>query len=118
MLQILELTKNNLIATKATGNLTETDIEKIHPLVHAILDRGMKVRWYLEMDHFDGWDIQAFWEDLNMGTVHANDFERIAMVGEKKWQDWISLLMVPFTSAEIRYFDLADKEKAKGWIEE
>tara|TARA_R110000851_G_scaffold221246_4_gene374026 strand:- start:1627 stop:1788 length:162 start_codon:yes stop_codon:yes gene_type:complete len=47
MLQILELIKKNLIVTEATCKLTAKDIEKIHPLVHAILDRRMKVRWYM-----------------------------------------------------------------------
>jgi hypothetical protein len=43
MLQILEFTKNNLIATKAQENLTEADIQKIHPLIHTIVNRGQKV---------------------------------------------------------------------------
>ena len=57
MLQIIELTNDNVIASKASGKLRKEDIEKIHPLIHAILDKGMKVRWYFEMDNFTGWSI-------------------------------------------------------------
>ncbi len=113
MLQILELTKDNIIATRASGKLTERDIEKIHPLIHAILDRGMKVRWYFEMEGFTGWDLPALWEDLKMDTAHAKDHEKIAMVGDKKWQEWITQFMKPFTKAEINYFGLEDRETAK-----
>ena len=116
MLQILELTNKNLIATEASGKLTAKDIEKIHPLIHAILDRGMKVRWYFEMKDFDGWDVKGFWEDLKMDAAHAKDYEKIAMVGDKKWQNWITKFMKPFTNAEIKFFDLKDKETAKQWI--
>ena len=116
MLQILELTNKNLIATEASGKLTAKDIEKIHPLIHAILDRGMKVRWYFEMKDFDGWDVKGFWEDLKMDAAHAKDYEKIAMVGNKKWQNWITKFMKPFTNAEIKFFDLKDKETAKQWI--
>ena len=49
-----------------------------------------------------------------MDLKHADDYEKIAMVGEKKWQEWITRFMKPFTNAEVRYFDL--KEKAKAWI--
>lgn len=47
---------------------------------------------------------------------HTDDYEKIAMVVEKKWQDWITQFMKPFTSAEIRYFDLEEKDEAKKWI--
>ena len=52
MLQILGFTENNIIATKAEDNLTETDIQKIHPLIHNIVNSGQKVRWYFEMENF------------------------------------------------------------------
>ena len=47
MLQIIELKEKNIVATKASGKLRKEDIEKIHPLIHAILDKGMKVRWFM-----------------------------------------------------------------------
>lgn len=116
MLQIIELQEKNIIATKASDKLRKEDIEKIHPLIHAILDKGMKVRWYFEMEDFTGWDFPGLWKDLKMDMAHAKDYEKIAMVGTKKWQDWISQFMKPFTNAEINYFDLENKEKAKLWI--
>jgi hypothetical protein len=117
MLQIIELKEKNIVATKASGKLRKEDIEKIHPLIHAILDKGMKVRWYFEMDNFTGWDLPSLWEDLKMDTAHARDYEKIAMVGDKKWQEWITQFMKPFTNAEIKYFNIDQKEDAKNWIE-
>ncbi|GAB3344050.1 hypothetical protein GCM10027429_35420 [Marivirga atlantica] len=116
MIQILEFTKNNIIATRAEDNLTETDIQKIHPLIHNIVNRGQNVRWYFEMENFSGWNIKGLWEDIKMDLSHAENYEKIAMVGEKKWQDWITQFMKPFTNAEIRYFDLEEKNEAKEWI--
>ncbi|SHM88690.1 SpoIIAA-like [Cyclobacterium lianum] len=116
MLQILEFTKNNIIATRAKDNLTETDIQKIHPLIHNIVNRGKKVRWYFEMENFSGSKLNAFWQDLKMDMSHADDYEKIAMVGDKKWQNWITQFMKPFTNAEIKYFELEEKEEAKEWV--
>ncbi|MEQ9438440.1 MAG: STAS/SEC14 domain-containing protein [Cyclobacteriaceae bacterium] len=116
MLQILGFTKDNIIATQAEGSLNEQDVQKIHPLIHNIINRGLKVRWYFEMENFTGYELKAFWEDIKMDLSHADDYEKIAMVGEKKWQDWITQLMKPFTQADIQYFTLPEKEKAKAWI--
>ncbi|HUH27798.1 MULTISPECIES: STAS/SEC14 domain-containing protein [Bacteroidota] len=116
MLQIIELKEKNIVATNASGKLRKEDIEKIHPLIHTILDKGMKVRWYFEMKDFTGWD-PGLLEDLKMDTAHAKDYEKIAMVGDKKWQNWITQFMKLFTNAEIKYFNIDQKEEAKNWIE-
>ena len=39
MLQIIEISGDNIIATRASGDLSEMDIEKVHPIIHAILDK-------------------------------------------------------------------------------
>ena len=116
MLQFLDFTYGNIIATKAIGKLREEDMERVHALIHSIIDSGQKVRWYFEMERFTGWDAEGLWEDLKIDLKHVNDYERIAMVGEKKWQDWMTQLMKPFTSAEIKYFDLTERETAIAWM--
>jgi len=68
------------------------------------------------MDDFEGWNVQEFWEDLKMDSKPANDHEGIAIVGKSNWQDWITPLMKPFTSAEIKFFKSKEKEHTKIWI--
>ncbi len=116
MLQLLDFTQKNIIATKATGKLTEMDYGKLLPVLFNKMKDYGKVRWYFEMENFDGWELKALWEDVKFDIKHANDFEKIAMVGEKKWQEWMADAMKIFTSAEIKYFDLIEKEEAKKWI--
>lgn len=49
MLQILATMEKNIIATKVNDILGISDYEKIHPLIHNIISKGEKVRWYFEM---------------------------------------------------------------------
>jgi len=116
MIQILEQTPDNIIATKATGKLTEADYNKLLPLLNNKIEQYRKIRWYFEMENFDGWELKAVWEDVKFDTKHANDFDKVAMVGEKKWEEWMTDLMKPFTSAEVKYFDTSQKEDAIKWI--
>jgi hypothetical protein len=80
-------------------------MEKIHPSIHNILEKGQKVRWYFEMEDFSGWKFNAFWKDLKMDLSHAEDYEK-SHGRRKKWQDWITQFKKPFTNAEIKYFGL------------
>ncbi len=116
MIQILGQTSGNIIATKATEKLTEADYNKLLPILNNILKQHSKFRWYFEMENFDGWELKTFWEDVKCDARHANEFEKVAMVGKKKWEKWMADLMTLFASAEVRYFDLSQKEEAMQWI--
>ena len=110
-------TNNNTIFTVASGKLVESDYEKLLPIVKELINKYGSVRWYFEMHDFEGWNLEAFWKDIKFDLSHANDFERVAMVGENGWHKAMTILMKPFTKAEVKYFPLEDKDKAREWIE-
>lgn len=123
MLQLLDFTGENIIATRANDLLGIKDYEKIHPFIHNIINTGKKVRWYFEMDDGSISNSTGFWEDGiieidygNMKFTHSDDIETIAIVGDKKWEKCMLSIMKPFTKANLRYFELSEKEKAKEWI--
>ena len=116
MLQILKESEGNLIATVASGKLTVADYDQLLPLLKTKLAQHQKIRWYFEMNAFEGWELKAFWEDVKFDLSHANDFEKVAMVGDKQWEEWMTKTMHPFTNAEIKYFPLSQKEVALQWI--
>jgi hypothetical protein len=41
--------------------------------------------------------LRAAWDDLEFGLKHYSDFERIAMVGDRKWEEWMANFCKPFT---------------------
>lgn len=118
MIEILDETKGKLVATRATGKLTKEDYDKILPVLEVKEDKYEKISWYFEMNDFKGWDMQAAWKDLKFDVKYANQLEKIAMVGAKDWEEKLSQVMKPFTSAEIKFFKPGDKEEAKRWIME
>jgi hypothetical protein len=46
------------------------------------------------------------------------EFERLAMVGEKKRQQGMTTFCKPFTKAKTRYFDHTDDAGAQKWLAE
>ncbi|MEK6238211.1 MAG: STAS/SEC14 domain-containing protein [Planctomycetales bacterium] len=43
--------------------------------------------------------------------------ERLAIVGESKWEAGMAVFCKPFTGAKIQYFDHAKLDEAKAWID-
>ena len=56
------------------------------------------------------------WEDIKFDLKHFADIERLAIVGEKRWEQGMAAFCRPFTSAKIRYFDHSRIEEAREWI--
>jgi hypothetical protein len=69
------------------------------------------------MQHFDGWTLGAFWEEIKFDVKHFRDIDRVAFVGDKKWEASMSKFCRPFTTAEIRFFPPEKKEEARAWLE-
>jgi len=116
--QIKEELDGRVLEVTVTEKLTRADYEMFVPQVERLIQRHGKIRVLMTMRDFHGWELSALWEDIKFDVKHFRDIERLAMVGEKKWQEGMSKFCKPFTSADIRYFDLDEMESARRWVME
>jgi hypothetical protein len=107
-----------MLAVHVSGKLEKADYEHLVPEFERLLREHGKLRLLFEMTAFHGWDAGAAWEDFKFGVEHFADIERLAMVGEEKWQHGMATFCKPFTKAAIRYFHHADVAEARKWLAE
>ena len=101
-----------------TGKLTKEDYALFTPEVEeAVQDHG-KVRLLVRMTDFHGWTIGALWEDVKFDVRHFADIERLALVGDRRWEAGMAAFCKPFTTATIRYFDEGMADEAIAWVRE
>ncbi len=118
MIEQLPEPTSKVLAFKMSGKLHDEDYKKFVPLVDAAIAQQGKVRILAEFHDFHGWDMHALWDDIKFSTTHCRVIERIALVGEKKWEEWMAKVCKPFTMAKIRYFEASEIEAAKAWLAE
>ncbi|MFV8838507.1 STAS/SEC14 domain-containing protein [Salinimicrobium soli] len=106
----------NILYTIAEEKLEDEDYNRIIPLLEAKIKTYGLVRWYFEMKNFKGWSLSALWKDLKVDFKNRNKYEKVAMVGDKEWEEKLTDLMKPFTDADVKYFPLSEAEKARNWI--
>jgi len=116
MIEELSVQEPGIAAFKASGKLTDADYQQFIPRLEALIQEYGKISVLLELKDFHGWETKAAWDDFKLGLAHPQDFERIAIVGDKAWEHWIALLAKPFTHARVRYFALSDRNAALDWL--
>jgi hypothetical protein len=118
MIEPLVSTSDKVLAFKLSGKLHDEDYKTFVPMVDDAITRHGKVRLLAMFHDFHGWDAHALWDDIKFSTTHCNKIERIALVGETKWEEWMAKVCKPFTMAAIRYFDASQLDAARQWLEE
>jgi hypothetical protein len=115
--EVHELSGGKILNVKATGKLTKQDYESFVPVFERLIAKHGKIRVLFEMHDFHGWEAGALWEDIKFDVKHFRDIERLALVGESKWEKGMAAFCKPFTSAKIRYFDSSASDEARKWVE-
>jgi hypothetical protein len=104
------------VSLKAVGRLSHADYEVITPMLDSALAEVTHpdVKVLIDGTEMEGWDLRAAWDDLKLGLKHGNEFKKIAIYGNKNWQEIAAKIGSWFVSGEVCYF--SDPIAAVEWL--
>lgn len=109
----------NILAFKVSGKLTKSELDDLVPTLEKHVKKYEDPHLLMIMENFKGWDgAEAFWKDLQLDAKYIGHFDRIAVAGDKKWQDWGTKLVNPITKEELKFFPIDQTDEAWDWIEQ
>lgn len=117
MIETIPSPNDKAIGFRLSGRLHDDDYKTFVPIVDEAIGGGTN-RILAQFHDFKGWDLEALWDDSLFAKDHATKLERIALVGESHWEEWMAKLCKPFTEAKIRYFDVHEIDDAWAWLGE
>jgi hypothetical protein len=102
---------------RITGRLTQEELAQAQQAVASFLRARGKGRLMVLAIGFEGWESGGTWEDPSFQEENDRRIERMAIVGEQRWED-LALAFVgkglrPFP---IEYFGPAELDKARAWL--
>jgi SpoIIAA-like len=119
MIEILDQSTRDVFAMRVSGKILHQDYQHFVPSVEKRIEEHGSVRCYIEMFEFHGIELRALWDEIKFDVRHARQIERCALVGDRAWQSWMTDFSRPiFSRAELRFFHVADRDKAWEWINE
>ena len=108
---------NFFLSIKAMGKVTHEDYKTITPMIDSALEsvKTPKIRALFDATELEGWELRAAWDDFKLGLKHGSEFEKIAMYGNKNWQELAAKIGSWFISGEVKYFESYDE--ALAWLQ-
>ncbi|GAA4444792.1 STAS/SEC14 domain-containing protein [Pontibacter saemangeumensis] len=116
MLQLLEESRGDLVAFRISGDVDKQDYNVMLPVLEERIRQHGKIRVYAEVQDVEAFSLRALYEDIKFDIAHATNFSRVAIVGDRSWIDWLTVMASPFTTANVKYFDFSQREAAWEWV--
>lgn len=118
MIGMLKESSGRVLGFSMSGKLHDEDYKTFVPQMEDVIAREGKVRLLAHFHDFHGWDLHAVWDDMVFDAKHYADIEKIALVGDRKWEEWMAKVCKPFTRATVKYFDAGEIGLAWDWLRE
>lgn len=109
--------EGDLLRIRAGGRLSGEDYNKFVPEFERV-ERGSagRIAMLIELEpDFTGWDLGGLWRELKFDARHKDSFGRIAIVGDKNWEEWGTKASDPLFTAEMRFFERDEIAAATRW---
>ncbi len=108
--------KNIFIEVTMLGKLKHEDYQLFVPMIDKALKnaKGLEVDLLVDMRGFKGWELLAAWDDMKFGVKHRNAFDKMVIVGNKKWEEDSVAMMSHLMKGKSKFFK--DRDKALAWL--
>jgi SpoIIAA-like len=117
-IQFTEENDGKILVIHIIGKLAKADYGYLLPKFEHLVREHGKLRLLFDLNLFQGWKLCGLWEDIKFYFKHFAHIERLAMVGDTKWQGSVAIFCKPFTKATVRSFGHAQCTEAREWLYE
>ncbi len=89
------------------GTLEHSDYMVLTPVMeHAVLAaKSRELDILIDMRSFEGWSFEAAVDDMKFGLEFRDSFDKMAIVGDKRWEELSVELMNHFSKGEVKFFE-------------
>jgi hypothetical protein len=101
---------------KLIGKLTHEDYETFVPFIESAVKnlppRSLNI--LVDMRDFEGFTLKAAWDDFKFGLEIRDDIRKMAVVGDKKWEELFVKLTDFMLPGKAKFFHSI--EEAHAWL--
>src|SRR6056297_1721382 len=117
MIEIEHSRQDDSIVIRVTGTVSRREVDLAAPEIEQALELANEpLKLMIRLEDFEGWEIGGLWEDMTFSMQRRDAFGRIAVIGESTLEKWGTMLAVPLTGSELRFFPQESEDAARKWL--
>lgn len=118
MIRVSDESEGNVVILEAEDKLTDQDYKDVLiPRLESVIRERGKARVLFDMgDNFRGFEPKALWDDASFGLAHRKNFDKIAVVTDRRWIGWAVRIGAWMVKGEVRAFLPSERGEAHSWI--
>jgi hypothetical protein len=117
MLEKLSQSSGNVVGYKVIGRLTKEDFAAVTADVEALVLQEGPLRLLLDLEAFEGEEMDALGSHRGFRHEHQRHITRMAVVGDKKWQEWVMAFVdLVYYARENRFYPIDQRQAAWEWL--
>jgi hypothetical protein len=116
MLERYDESSGSVVGYKVVGKVTAEDYQQLEPEILGLLDEYDAVCLLLDLQAFAGEEVKAWLPDLRFGHHFHDKIDKMAIVGDKRWEKWLTALADPFYAKDAQFFHSDETDKAWAWL--
>jgi len=118
MLELISVPRHDVVGVRIDGKLSEDDVERCIQAIDRKFEEHERLRIYVELKSFGGIAFGALLSDLKYAFKHLRDFDRKAVVSDRRWADLAAKAGdALFSSIQVKHFAPAEREAALAWVQ-
>ena len=110
---------DGILSARISGKLTHAELVALQHAASDLIKLEGKVRLLVIVENFQGWDRGGDWGDLSFMRENDQHMEKIAIVGDRKWEDFALIFTGKnYRECPVEYFQPEEIPQAQAWLME
>lgn len=108
--------EQDLVSLKVEARLIEEDYDQVLPEIERLIDSCGALRFIVDVTALQAVEPKALLRDILFDLKHREAYRRVAMIGDRTWQQWVTTLSQPLVGGDMKYFRPEQREEAENWV--
>jgi hypothetical protein len=114
MIRKLADVPTDVLAYEASGRLTREDVLVVQQDLQR--DDAVGRRLLIDITQMDDAGVDAIWQDVKGALTYVRHVDRMAVIGDQRWQHWITRASDAVPGIDARFFEPEQRIEARSWL--
>ncbi len=118
MFEIMKESSGKFLGIDATDVIRRQDYDELVPICEKIINDEGSLSMLIDMKGFRLEAPSAWRDDFDFGREFHHKIEKMAIVGDRWWEEWMVAFCRHFYAQEAKYFRSYEMDTAWEWLKE